>query len=139
MLRAHLAALRAVLEAVALLAGKLHTAVRTTTDGVLVRENYLVVTPTMPAVRANRHTARQRIDGRSRWRFDVRVVAVTSDGVLLLTDAVRSAVGAVPVVAGRACTAITVVDPVEDGRVIHDRTSDLYYLDLTLEFWSGGL
>lgn len=136
-MRAHFNAFKALLVAVSILSNKVFTAVRVT-NGTPVRANYIVLYPDGPAdLDDNRFTAPQAVDSRSRWRYDVRVVAVDADGLLVLADAGLSVIGKVPVVEGRSCTQVTLVPGVEEGKARHDATTDLYYLDLSYEFWSN--
>lgn len=133
---AHFAAFKALLVAVAILSNKVFTAVRKT-NGALVRTNYVVAFPDAPAdLDDQRYSARQRAASKARYRFDVRVVAVDADGLLLLADAVLSIIGERPAVAGRKCDPITLVPGVEEGKARHDPTADLHYMDLSFEFWS---
>lgn len=133
---AHFLAFKALLLAVSVLSNKVYANVRVT-NGQPVRANYIVLFPDAPAdLGDNRLTALQRVGSRARYRYDVRVVAVDAEGMLLLADAVMSLIGAVPVVAGRLCTPVQLVPGVEEGRGRYDSVTDLHYLDLSLEFWS---
>lgn len=133
---AHFLAFRALLLAVATLVGKVYSNVRVT-DGKPVRANYVVLFPDAPAdLDDNRFTARQAVDSRARWRYDVRIVAVDADGLLMLADAVMSLIGKTPVVAGRKCDPVSLVPGVEEGKGRFDSVTDLHYLDLSFEFKS---
>lgn len=132
----HFAAFRALLLAVAVLVGKVYDNVRRV-DGKPVRANYIVLFPDAPAeLNDNRFTARQRADSRSKWRYDVRIVATTADGLLELADAVMTVIGKIPAVSGRRCDPVSLVPGVEEGKGRFDPVTDLHYLDLSLEFVS---
>lgn len=132
----HFVAFRALLLAVAVLVGKVYDNVRRV-DGKPVRANYVVLFPDAPAeLGDNRFTSRQRVDSRSRWRYDVRIVATTADGLLELADAVMSVIGKIPVVSGRRCDPVSLVPGVEEGKGRFDPVTDLHYLDLSFEFVS---
>lgn len=133
---AHFSAFKALLLAVSILSNKVFANVRIT-NGAPVRANYVVAFPDAPAdLDDNRFTATQRADSTARYRYDVRVVAVDADGLLLLADAVLSLIGERPVVAGRACERIKLVPGVEEGKARYDSATDLHYLDLSFEFES---
>ena len=135
-MRPHFNAFKALLVAVTILSNKVHTSIRTT-NGTPVRANYIVLYPDAPAdLGDDRYTARQSVDSKSRWRYDVRVVAVDADGLLMLSDAALSVIGKMPVVAGRKCDPVSLVPGVEEGKARHDAVADLHYLDLSFEFWS---
>lgn len=132
----HFAAFRALLLAVAVLVGKVYDNVRRV-DGKPVRANYIVLFPDAPAeLNDNRFTARQRADSRSKWRYDVRIVATTADGLLGLADAVMTVIGKIPAVSGRRCDPVSLVPGVEEGKGRFDPVTDLHYLDLSFEFQS---
>jgi hypothetical protein len=133
---AHFLAFKALLLAVSVLANKVFSNVRMT-NGQPVRANYVILFPDGPAdLDDNRLTALQRVDSRARYRYDVRVVAVDADGLLMLADAVMSLIGKIPDVAGRTCTTVKLVPGVEEGKGRFDPVTDLHYLDLSFEFWS---
>lgn len=133
---AHFNAFRALLLAVAVLVGKVYDNVRRV-DGKPVRANYIVLFPDVPAeLGDNRFTARQQIYSRSKYRYDVRIVAVDADGLLLLADAVMSLIGKIPNVTGRKCDPVSLVPGVEEGKGRFDPLTDLHYLDLSFEFVS---
>lgn len=137
-MKAHFDAFKALLLAVSILANKVYSNIRVTSSGQPVRQNYIVLFPTAPDdLDDNRYSAPQDVDSRSRWRYDVRVVAVDADGLLLLADAVMSLIGKVPVVESRKCERVRLVPGVEEGKGRYDPTTDLHYLDLSFEFWSG--
>lgn len=133
---AHFLAFKALLLAVSVLANKVFSNVRVT-NGQPVRANYVVLFPDGPAdLDDNRWTALQRVDSRARYRYDVRVVAVDADGLLMLADAVMSLIGKIPVVSGRRCDPVSLVPGVEEGKGRFDPVTDLHYLDLSFEFRS---
>ena len=135
-MRAHFAAFQALLLAVSILANKVFTNVRVT-NGTPVRTNYIVLFPDGPnELDDDRYLARQAVDSKSRWRFDVRVVAVDADGLMLLADAVLSLIGKVPAVEGRRCDPVSLVPGVEEGKARYDTVTDLHFLDLSFEFVS---
>lgn len=135
-MRAHFNAFRALLVAVSILSNKVFSNVRIT-NGAPVRANYVILFPDGPAELGDgRLTSPQRAVSRAKYRYDVRIVAVDADGLLLLADAVLSLIGAVPVVDGRDCTPVVLVPGVEEGKGRYDSVTDLHYLDMSLEFWS---
>lgn len=120
-----------------ILAGRLDTTIRVKTTGEAVRENYVVLWAAAPGLVNDRLTASQDPDADRLITYDVRAVAVDDDGVLLLTDAViRRCVGQSLTAPGRVCDPMSLVEGVEEGRVEYDRATRLYYLDLSLRFWS---
>lgn len=136
MMRAHFNAFKALLVAVSILSNKVFSNVRIT-NGTPVRANYVILFPDGPAdLGDGRLTSLQRAVSRAKYRYDVRIVAVDADGLLLLADAVLSLIGTVPVVDGRDCTPVKLVPGVEEGKGRYDSVTDLHYLDLSLEFWS---
>lgn len=135
-MRLHYLAFQALMLAIPVLANKIFSNVRIT-NGQPVRANYIVHFADAPAeLNDNRFTARQRADSRSKWRYDVRIVATTADGLLELADAVMSVIGKVPVVSGRRCDPVSLVPGVEEGKGRFDPVTDLHYLDLSFEFVS---
>lgn len=134
-MRPHFNAFKALLVAVSILANKVYSNVRVT-NGAPVRSNYVVLFPDGPADFQLRFTEKQNLGARIRWRYDVRVVAVDADGLLMLADAVMSLIGVVPVVEGRTCEPVRLVPGVEEGKGRYDPVTDLHYLDLSFEFWS---
>lgn len=132
-MRAHYLAFKLLLTAIANLSDKVFSAVRKT-NGTPVRANYVVLFPDGPAeLNDNRLSLPQRVDARSRWRYDVRVIAVDADGLLMIADAVASVIGKTPVVAGRSCSRVRLVPGVEEG-TRHDPVTDLFYMDMSFEF-----
>lgn len=132
---AHFLAFKALLVAVSILSNKVFSNVRVT-NGAPVRANYVVLFPDGPADFDLRLTQQQSMGARTRWRYDVRVVAVDADGLMLLADEVLSLIGVLPVVVGRVCSPVRLVPGVEEGRGRYDSVTDLHYLDLSFEFWS---
>lgn len=136
-MHAHFQAFRLLLLAVSGLANKVYSNVRRTPGGEIVRENYVVLFPDGPNELDDvRYMARQSVHSRSQWRYDVRIVAVDADGLLMLADAVMSVIGKIPVVAGRRCDPVSLVPGVEEGKGRFDQVTDLHYLDLSFEFVS---
>ena len=106
---AHFTAFKALLLAVSVLSNKIFSNVRMS-GGNPVRANYIVLFPDAPdSLSDDRYLARQAPDSKSRWRFDVRVVAVDAEGLLMLADAVMSTVGKIPLVSGRSCDSVALV------------------------------
>lgn len=135
-MRLHYLAFKALVEGRSGLAGKVFSSVRIT-NGQPVSANYVVLFPDSPAdLDDARFTAVQRAGSRARYRYDVRVVAVDAEGMLMLADAVMGLVGLVPSVAGRVCERIRLVPAVEEGKGRHDSVTGLHFMDLTFEFWS---
>lgn len=135
-MRAHFNAFKALLLLITILSNKVYTSVRLT-NGTPVRANYIVLYPDAPAdLDDNRFTAPQSVDSKAKYRYDVRVVAVDADGLLLLADAVMSLIGKRPIVEGRKCDLIKLVPGVEEGKARYDSVTDLHYLDLSFEFTS---
>ena len=133
---AHFNAFKALLLAVPVLVGKVYENVRRS-DGNPVRANYIVLFPDAPAeLFDNRFTARQRSDSQSKWRYDIRIVAVDAVGLLGIADAVMSVIGKVPTVATRRCDPVSLVPGVEEGKGRFDTVTDLHYMDLSFEFVS---
>lgn len=133
---AHFLAFKALMVAVSALSNKVYANVRLAA-GSPVRENYVVLFPDGPAdLGDGRLTALQRAGSRARYRYDVRVVATTAEGVLTLADAVMSLIGKVPTASGRSCTPVQLVPGVEEGRGRFDSVTDLHYMDLSFQFWS---
>lgn len=135
-MRLHYLAFQALMLAIPVLANKIFSNVRIT-NGQPVRVNYIVHFADAPAeLNDNRFTSRQRADSRSTWRYDVRIVATTADGLLELADAVMTVIGKIPVVSGRRCDPVSLVPGVEEGKGRFDPVTDLHYLDLSFEFVS---
>ena len=137
-MRAEFNAFKTCLAAHTILSGKVDTVVRLNTDGSPVRTNYVIATPSVPdRLDDGRFTAPQQADSDRLLTFDVRTVAVDSDGVLLLTEAViTQVVGHELTVPGRRCERIRLVEGVEEGRVEFDRTARLFYVDMSFRFVS---
>lgn len=133
MLGPHHAAAKARLEAHTLLTGAVDDVARLTIGDEAVRENYVVLTVTIPEYEDNnprsqggRLTAEQSPAGDADLMIRVRVVAVDLDGVYLLMDAVSEQfLGPRLQVEGRSVTALTreLDDPV------FDRVARLVYMD----------
>lgn len=133
-MRLHFLAFRTLLLAIPILANKVFSNVRLT-NGQPARANYVVHFADAPAdLNDNRYTAPQSVDSKAKYRYDVRVVAVDADGLLLLADAVMSVIGQRPIVAGRKCGLISLVPGVEEGKARYDSVTDLHYMDLSFQF-----
>jgi len=133
---AHFLAFKALLMAVSVLSNKVFANVRVT-NGQPVRANYVVLFPDAPTeLDDRRFLARQAVDSTATYRYDVRVVAVDAEGLLLLADSVMSLIGKMPAVPGRRCEPVSLVRGVEEGRGRYDSVTDLHYLDLSFEFES---
>lgn len=138
-MRAEYTAFLARLRAHTMLSNKTDTVVRLDGSGNAVRANYIIAFPAVPdGLGDDRYTALQAVDSDRFLSFDVRVVAVDADGVLLLAEAVMAQmIGHVLDVSGRRCEPIRLAtDGVEEGTVQFDRTARLFYLDVSLEFMS---
>ncbi len=113
------------------------TVVRVTPDGSAVRANYVVLSPVIPNLDDERWTSAQHADSPRRFRCDIRYVAVDTVGLISMVETVHAhTIGHVLDVPGRTCSAIRLLQSVEEGRVKFDRTSQLVYLDETIEFTS---
>lgn len=121
------------------LANKTDTVVRLNADESPVRANYLVCYPAAPAdLDDNRYTALQDVNSTRSLSFDVRVVAVDADGLMLLVEALMGQlIRHTLTVPGRRCDPIRMAtDGVEEGDVEYDRTARLFYIDMSFEFKS---
>lgn len=136
-MRAEFTAFKTRLAAHSLLSGKVFDAVRLTDSGEVVRANYVVVRPAGPDRLSDaRYAGLQAPASKRRFTFDVRVVAVDADGVLLLAEAaVAQMVGYSLTVTGRRCDPIGLVEGVEEAFEF-DRTTRLHWVDLSFRFWS---
>lgn len=115
---------------------RVHDAVRVNGTAP-VRDNYVVLVDESPVLRDDRYLVGGRVDARARHRFDVRSVSVNAAGRRQFQQAVRdNLIGAVPVVEGRVCTAISLVPAVEEGRPAHDASANLFHVTESFEFWS---
>jgi hypothetical protein len=136
-MKAEFAAFKARLESSPILAGKVYPIVRKTTDGSTVKDNYAIARSAKPdRITDSRLTGIDTFDSDSRYTYNVRVVTTAAGGLDVWGDeVVRLLMGHSLVVAGRACSPITLVPDVEDGDG-YDRTADLYYRDFGFRFWS---
>lgn len=106
---------------------------------LVVEKNYLVVWPAIPdRLGDDRWTAKQAATSDRFLSFDVRVVAVDAEGLMLLIEwLTEHLIGHTLNVPGRRCEPITLAtDGVEEGTVREDPKTLLQYLDLSFEFWS---
>lgn len=132
---AHFEAVRALL-AGGILASRVFDMVRMN-GTTAVRDNYVVLMFESSALDDDRYTVLQDVDSTARYRFDVRSVATSPSGARLYLDMVRARlIGETPVVAGRACTPIRLVPPLEEGMLRHDADANLYHVVESFEFWS---
>lgn len=136
-MRAEFTAFRTLLDGGAVLSGKVETAIRRE-DGDPVRDNYAVLYPSIPGrLKDHRYAAPPDPNADRTLTYDVRAVATSADGAFLLADAaVQRVVGQTLTVAGRRCDPIELVEAVEEGRIQYDRTSDLYFIDMSFRFMS---
>lgn len=137
-MRAEFNAFKARAEAHTIITGKTDTTVRVTKSGDAVRENYVVLWPAAPdRLNDDRFNLVPTSASDRLLTFDTRPVAVDADGVLMFAEALLAQlVGHELTVTGRACSPIRLVEGVEEGRVEYDRSSRLYYLDMSFRFWS---
>ena len=136
-LQAHFAAWLGALRSRPKLANKVYTAVRFSSGTTPVRENYVVAYPSTPwDLDDSRYSVEQSVDSSALYRYDFRAVATTADGCLVLADDALALIGSRLDVPGRSCTAVELVGGVEEGRVEFDAAVNLFYLDLTFQFWS---
>jgi hypothetical protein len=126
MLKAHHDAVRARAEAHPTLATKIEDLRRLTLSGKAVQGNYVVLTTNLPTYAGDRLAAPQAVDGDYALEVRARVVAVDSDGLFMLMDAVRDQfVGHRLTVAGRAVSPLT--GEYDDIRI--DQAAGLIYQD----------
>ena len=125
-----------VLLARGILASRVYDSVRKN-GATAVRDNYAVLIDETPRRERHRYTVLQLVDGRMRHRFDVRSVSTSTGGRRMYQDAVSTnLIGEVPQIAGRVCTAIEMVDPIEEGMPKYDQNADLYHVTDSFQFWS---
>ena len=123
-----------------ILAGRVDEVVRMTTGATPepVRTNYVVVDMAPPNLPDARFTDAPGAASFAVYEVDVRSVAVDRAGVMLFAQTVRDRllrhVLAVP---GRVCTPIRLIPPVEEGQVMWDRVSRLFYVDESFRFTSN--
>ncbi|MFT4281175.1 hypothetical protein [Microbacterium sp.] len=139
-MRAEYQAFKERLQAHPRLSNKVYDVVRTIeATGALVRENYVIAFPSLPTdLNDHRYRSAQRVSSRRVLSFDVRVVATTADAFLRLAeDVMGQLIDHVLDVEGRECDRITMAtDHVEEGTGQYDRTSRLFFVDMTFEFVS---
>lgn len=134
-MRAHFNGFKALVEAQPKLSGRVYSTIRQT-SGTPVRDNYVVVMADVPDLQDDRYTVRQARNAKAVYRYDVRVVAVDADGLLMLSDAVLDLIGQTPTVTGRRCDPVSMAAGVEEGKSRFDITTDLYFIDMTFELTS---
>lgn len=102
-----------------------------------VRDNYVVLLPESWRLDDERYTALQVVDSTAVYGFDVKSVATSVSGLLLYQDTVRARMlGTTLNVEGRTCDPIRLVPAVEEGRMQHDATANIFHLTETFEFTS---
>ena len=122
--------------AVGILANRVYDVVRMNGSSP-VRDNYVILWPDSPRVDDQRYTAAQAPDSSMLYRFDTRVVSTSMAGLLQHQDAVRNRlIGQVIEVPGRVTGPVRLIPGVEEGRVLHDASSNLLHVTETFEFWS---
>lgn len=137
-MRAEFDAFKAALSTPTQLAGKVFEGVRVTDAGETPRENFVVVKWDVPRFDDERYTSSQAYESTRFYDVDVRFVATSHAGVMVLTDAaLKHLLRLVLTVPGRVC------DPIREDRtandtqgVQYDRTARLFYLDTTFTFIS---
>lgn len=130
MLALHRNAAKTRLEAHPLLAGAVDDVVRTTFDDVVVRDNYVIMSVTIPGFEGDRLTEEQSPTSDAIVTIKVRVVAVDMDGLLQWMDAVSAQLlGPRLEVAGRNVGALTR----ELDEPVFDRVARLVYMDAYFE------
>ena len=133
---AEFSAFKARLGGHTLLTGKVEPGARLK-NGEPVQDNYVIADPSVPFLDDARYLDGPDPEASAQHTFDVRVVATDTDGVLLLMDAaIEQMVGHALIVPGRVCDPVALVPPVEEGRVLFDRTTRLFYMDVSFRFWS---
>lgn len=123
-----------------ILNGKVDEVIRMTTgtNPEVVRANYVVVNMPMPDLRDRRLTAPQHADDFAVYDVDVRSVAVDRGGCMLFAQTVRDRLlGYSLDVPGRVCAPINLIPPVEEGQVMWDRVTRLFYIDESFKFTSN--
>ena len=135
-MRAEFTSFKARLEESAVLAGKVSPIVRKNEDQP-VRANYVVAKSAKPdRYEDGRLTGVDVFESDRRFTYDTRVVATSTDGLDVLSEAVvKQLLGHALTVTGRSCSPIKLVPDVEEGDG-YDRTADLYFRDFSWRFWS---
>jgi hypothetical protein len=134
--RAEWASFKTRMEGSPVLAGKVHPIIRKNGDEP-VRTNYAVAKSAPPdRLGDGRMAGVQRRESDQRYTYDVRLVGTTSDALDVWGEALLGQMlGHRLSVPGRRCSPIELVENIEEGDG-YDRTSDLYFRDLSFRFWS---
>jgi hypothetical protein len=136
-MRAHYAAVKAQLEADPAL--KVSDAARTTGNPpTLAREQYLILYGSTGELVNDRLAAAQAPNSDATYRYTIRAVSISADGVLLLmTKVYAQLAGKVLTVAGRNCSPIVLDN--NDANVEPDMSvaPPLFYLDIDVELKSS--
>ena len=133
---AEFAAVKALFEAVPLLAGKVHDSAFDK-DGEVARGNYVVLYGAGPDVLDDGREVSVTIarpDSDADYEFGGKAVGTDPGAVLLILDAAKSLVGRKPVVPGRRCDPITV--DFERVKVDNSVSPPLYFSDFFVSFTS---
>ena len=127
-MRAEFAALKSRLLSDSVLAGRVEDVVRRSAGGELVRDNYVVLSMSTPAILARRHTQVATSGDAADYTVGVQVVAVDAAGAMLFVERVQDRLlGHRLSVAGRSCWPLRQLRDVEEGTVRFDRSSGLFY------------
>ncbi|WP_405375989.1 MULTISPECIES: hypothetical protein [unclassified Microbacterium] len=119
------------------LEGVISDVVRVNDAGGAVRDNYVVLTMSVPAEETDRWTAVTRPDHDREVVFGTQAVAVDPTGVMLFVEDLKAQyLGHVLTVDGRRCDPIRRLPDVEEGEIKHDRTSGLFYAHMSWAFIS---
>lgn len=136
-MRLERAAIRARLSADTLLNGRVYGTVRVSAGDEAVRDNYVVLSLSIPEEDTSRYTAVTYADADREVVFNVQCVAVDEDGVDRYIEAVKTRLlGHVLTITDRTCTPIRRLPDVEEGEVRYDRTARLFYAHMSFAFWS---
>lgn len=135
-MRAEFSAFKARVASGPVLTGRVYDTVRLNTDGTPVRDNYVVLTPSIPVLNDARYMVVETAVSAAVQTINAQVVATSRDGLLLLLEALQEVIGWTPDVPGRDCTPVSEVAGVEEGFEKFDRTARLYYIHTSYRFWS---
>lgn len=136
MIAEHFAALKAELESVRGLRGKIFDSARVDAEG-LIRDNYVILALATSDRGDGRETSPQAHDSRVTFLAGVKVVGTDAENARAFTDRVNTAlIGKRLVVPGRTCTAMTddgVVEIEPDASV----SPPIFFADLAFTFRSS--
>lgn len=129
-MRKHYNAVKARLEASPVLAGKVYNTLATDSTGKPIRTSYVILYGGAPdALDDDRLSSVQSKDSDAEYIYTLRSVGSTADAALATADVVSSQlIGFVPVIPGRACSAIWL----DDGDMVRMDDSispPLFYID----------